>query len=335
MLNPDVDGCERTRQWLTAEANQAWKDTNDVLLSHQLRYNAELMEFIAEKTLHAKCTEIWRHVTCIAEMAHLSPEAGLCLTLHVVGSLPTIPVNLCFCGVIPMLLAYCPETYSLQTWDPEEDGDYLLDADARASGMLSRKFAHIEGSAPVDSHSPRCAPSPAGSTGSIGSGTSLPPGGHILHTRSGTPLWTREQSSSSSSSSHCLSYGTGSHESEGSGSRPGRQSDTEQDDEVNKCAPDNLAGEESDGNAEEWDKSKKIHEGCKAWKTHSMMACKHRDPGKEIKCKDLAGPPVDYMASCNVFKVKQTSRYDLCHFYQVGESGDLPPFPSTLLASNL
>ena len=34
------------------------------------------------------------------------------------------------------------------------------------------------------------------------------------------------------------------------------------------------------------------------------------------------------MVSCYVFKVKQTSGYDLCHFYQVGGLGDLPLFPS-------
>ena len=62
-----------------------------------------------------------------------------------------------------------------------------------------------------------------------------------------------------------------------------------------------------------------------------MMTCEHGDQGKEIKSKDPAGPPVDYMASYNVFKVKQMSGYNLCHFYQVGESGDLPLFPSPCL----
>ena len=167
MLSPDVGGCKTIWQWLTAEANQAWKDTNDVLLSHQLGYDAELTEFIAEteRTLQAKRMEIWGCVTCIAKMAHLSPETGLCLTLHIVGSLPTIPVNLCFCSVIPMLLAYCLESYSLQTWDPEGDGDCLLDADTWVCGMLLRKLACIEGGAPMDSHNPHCAPSPAGSEG--------------------------------------------------------------------------------------------------------------------------------------------------------------------------
>ena len=58
-----------------------------------------------------------------------------------------------------------------------------------------------------------------------------------------------------------------------------------------------------------------------------MMTCEHRDPRKEIKSKDPTGPPVDYMVNHDVFKVKQMSWYDLCHFYQVGDSGYLPSFP--------
>ena len=119
MLNPDVDRHERIWWQLTAEANQAWKDTNDVLFSHQPKYDAKLTEFITE-------------IEKITEAAHCFPEAGLCVTLHIVESLPTIPMDLCFCSVIPMLLAYCPESYSLQTWDPMVDGDYLLDTNARS-----------------------------------------------------------------------------------------------------------------------------------------------------------------------------------------------------------
>ena len=257
VLNPDVDGHKRIWWRLTVEADQAWKDTNDILLSHQLRYDAELTEFITEVEgiLQAKRAEIWGHVTCIAKTAHLSPEAGLCLTLHIVESLPTIPVNLCFCGVIPMLLAYCPESYSLQTWDPTGDRDYFLDADARVSGMLSRKLAHIQGGAPVDSCSPHRVPSPAVSTGSIGSRASLPLGGHIPCTHSETPPQMREWSSSSSLCSHHSNYDTDGHESEGSGGPPGSQSDIKWDDEANKSMSDHLGGEESNGNAEEQDES--------------------------------------------------------------------------------
>ena len=57
------------------------------------------------------------------------------------------------------------------------------------------------------------------------------------------------------------------------------------------------------------------------------MNCDHADPCKEAKSPNQLGPPLDYMMSCGVFKPKKTSEYDLCHFYQVGLSGDLPEFP--------
>ena len=257
VLNPDVDKHKRIQHQLTTEADQAWKDTNDVLLSHQLRYDAELADFITEteKTLWVKCTDIWGRITCIAKTAHLSLETGLYLTLHIAGSLLTIPMKLCFCGVIPMLLAYCLESYSLKTWDPEGDGDYLLDTDAQVLGMLLRKLAHIEGGAPMDSHSPHRVPSLTGSIGSIGSGASLPLGGDLPCTRSETPPRTREWSSSSSSCSHCSNFDMGGHESEGSSGPSSRPSDTKRDDEANKSMSDHSAGEESDGNAEERDNS--------------------------------------------------------------------------------
>ena len=49
---------------------------------------------------------------------------------------------------------------------------------------------------------------------------------------------------------------------------------------------------------------------------------------KEAKSPNLLGPPLDYIVCHGVFKPKKTSEYDLCCFYQVRLSGDLPEFPS-------
>ena len=58
------------------------------------------------------------------------------------------------------------------------------------------------------------------------------------------------------------------------------------------------------------------------------MICNHVDPYKEAKVLDPTGLLLDYMKHCGVFKSKKTNEYDLCHFYQVGLSRDLPNFPS-------
>ena len=165
-------------------------------------------------------------------------------------------MELCFCSVIPMLLVYCPESYGLQTWDPAGTGDYLLDADAWASGTLSRKLPHIQDSTPVDSCSPNHTPSPTGSTWSLGSGTCLPLGGHISCTCSETPTRTRDRSSSSSLCIHHseqLGSDSEDQESEGSGSHQAcllvGEKDGEADTTMSECS-DKSSCEESSSETE-------------------------------------------------------------------------------------
>ena len=43
---------------------------------------------------------------------------------------------------------------------------------------------------------------------------------------------------------------------------------------------------------------------------------------------DPMGPPLDYMGECQVFDSIQSDIYDLCRFYTLGMTGDLPEFPS-------
>ena len=73
--------CQLSMCQFHAEADQAWKDTNNIIFSHQLRYDSQLATLIstAEVTLQAKWDEIWRHIHDLMDMAGLSQDA--CLTL--------------------------------------------------------------------------------------------------------------------------------------------------------------------------------------------------------------------------------------------------------------
>ena len=82
-----------------------------------------------------------------------------------------------------------------------------------------------------------------------------------------------------------------------------------------------------DTNFGKW-QDQKISEGLLQWDEHDKKTYDHTDPCKEEKCPYLLGPPLNYMTNCGIFKPKKTSEYDLCRFYQVGLSGDLPEFPS-------
>ena len=99
--------------------------------------------------------------------------------------------------------------------------------------------------------------------------------------------------------------------------------DTEEEWKVQWCKDAWLL----DRNFGEWCK-RMTSEGHTEWKKCDTMICDHIDPCKEAKFPDLTSPPLDYMKHCGVFKSKKTNEYDLCHFYQVRLTGDLPNFPS-------
>ena len=132
---------ESTLHRLPEEANKVWKDANDIIFSHLLKYDSELANFFnsAEDNVRNKRDEIWRHVHSLAEAANCSPHAGLSLALQTLNWLPSIPWNLSYCMVIPMMFAYSPELYELQSWGAARDGEFLLDNHAWAANLLSHK----------------------------------------------------------------------------------------------------------------------------------------------------------------------------------------------------
>ena len=62
-------------------------------------------------------------------------------------------------------------------------------------------------------------------------------------------------------------------------------------------------------------RDKKISQGLKQYDEWDKMTCDHTEPGKEAKCPDPLGAPLDYMESCKVFKSIKMSKYHLCRFY--------------------
>ena len=74
---------ELTLHRLHEEANKAWKDANDVIFSHLLKYDSELANFLnsAEDTLKNKRDEIWGCIQRLVEATNCSPQTGLSLAL--------------------------------------------------------------------------------------------------------------------------------------------------------------------------------------------------------------------------------------------------------------
>ena len=167
--------CESSIHSLHTKANQAWKDTNEVIFSHLLKYDTQLVAFIstAEGTLQAKRDEIWRHVHSLADTANIPHRICLPLALQTLDQLPAIPWDLSYHVGIPLMFARDPESYNFQTWNAAGDGEYLLDNDAWATNLPSRKLVHMADGASPDDPSPIRAASPAGSA--------MPPLQHTHH----------------------------------------------------------------------------------------------------------------------------------------------------------
>ena len=75
-------------------------------------------------------------------------------------------------------------------------------------------------------------------------------------------------------------------------------------------------------------REKKISQSLKQIDEWDKMTCDHVEPGKEVKCPDPLGAPLEYMKSHGVFESIKMSEYNLCCFYRVVLSGDFPEFPT-------
>ena len=72
----------------------------------------------------------------------------------------------------------------------------------------------------------------------------------------------------------------------------------------------------------------KIAKGIAGWATRDTMICDLPKNGKmQPNHPDPMGPPLGYMGECQVFDSIQSNIYDLCRFYALGMTGDLPEFP--------
>ena len=83
-----------------------------------------------------------------------------------------------------------------------------------------------------------------------------------------------------------------------------------------------------DTNFDAWH-HKKIAKGITGLATRDTMICDLPKHGKvQPNHPDPMGPPLDYMGDCQVFDGIQSDIYDLCRFYTLGMTGDLPEFPA-------
>ena len=144
-----------TLHGLQDAANKVWKDANDTVFSHLLRYDEELATFIssAEDALKNKEEAIWQCIHSLLGVTNCSPLICLFLSLQILQWLPSILWNLSFHEGIPSMFAYSPELYKLQPWGAVEDEGFTLDSDTQATSLLTQKLAYLcdRGTSPASS----------------------------------------------------------------------------------------------------------------------------------------------------------------------------------------
>ena len=104
--------------WASGSHKKVWKDANDTVFLHLLRYDQELATFISSSkdTFKSKWEEIRQCVHSLMGATNCSPLTCLLLSLHILQWLLGILWDLSFCRGIPSMFAYSPELYELQPW---------------------------------------------------------------------------------------------------------------------------------------------------------------------------------------------------------------------------
>ena len=132
---PEVDEALKK---LCTDANQSWKDTNDLLFNHLLKYDHLLGEYLTEsgRALQAKQEQIWACTQAVANTIGMSPETHLGLALNMLEHLPTTPPGLSFMSGIPLMMTYSPEALTYQA-EGIEACTFQLNEDSTAAVVLS------------------------------------------------------------------------------------------------------------------------------------------------------------------------------------------------------
>ena len=126
------------------EANQSWRDTNNLLLTHLLKYDWLLVDYLADagKTVQAKWEEVWECTQTIADALGMSPHAHLGLALDMLECLPTTPAGLSFSSGIPRLMTHSPEALAYQG-EGLESSNYHLLKDSTTVAILNQNLQQL------------------------------------------------------------------------------------------------------------------------------------------------------------------------------------------------
>ena len=149
-----------------SHAGETWLHINSLLFRHPIDHQQFMVQLInrSQEAIQALHDHIWKVVCWVMESAGRSAADGIGIALHLMGLLPTIPLQLAFNTVTPEPPGYTPRalTYASQdsidhgamsvlgeelTRDPTRGHDQATQASSRVTttDTVSTRFATVRG----------------------------------------------------------------------------------------------------------------------------------------------------------------------------------------------
>ena len=335
---------------------ETWLHINSLLFCHTIDHQQFMVRLInrSQEAIQALHDRIWEVVHQVMESAGRSAVDGIGIALHLMGLLPTIPLQLAFNTVTPEPPRYTPRalTYASQDSidhgamsvlgeelirDPTRGHDQATQAGScvTTTDTVFTRFTTVKGTGndcPGPNFSP-CSPAYSPSRSH-----SVPHRSRLTERESNSPKPSMPSLDSSIPDESASDTETSSSDSNGGGrSRPdspdvvllGNANDDgpEEDpislpcfsesDNVEVCvAAVCKKAHQSDVLYAAW-LDDQIHTGHDAVKRCDSMVHDHPIPGKRCKTPDFVGPPISYMEERRMFKPAEfvNNLRGLCQFY--------------------
>ena len=113
---------EATTCRLHSEADATWKKMHEVMYNHQLEYDQQMTDFLkeVEMMLANMRDQIWTTVHALVESKGVTFKDCLNLMLCILLLLPQIPMGVSYQMLIPLTIAYCPESSVYRRWHSKQ-----------------------------------------------------------------------------------------------------------------------------------------------------------------------------------------------------------------------
>ena len=134
-----------------SRASETWLHINSSLFHHAIDHQQFMVLLIdrSQEAIQALHDRIWKVISRVMESAGRSATDGIGIALHLVGLLPTIPLQLAFNTITPELPGYTPRALTYASQDSVDRGamsvlgEELIRAPTRGHDQATQASSHV------------------------------------------------------------------------------------------------------------------------------------------------------------------------------------------------